>query len=559
MIRTQLIIYLVFFTISTTTGQVKSSIKDALNQLQSRGEIYFSFPLAGPYSSNFFSSFLSIVKIKNDSIYAYANEDQFKRFIELTISFHLLTPPSMYAKPLKPLKPGETKQWQNYPTYTEYITMMEDFSESYPLLCELIDIGESVGGKKILVIKISDDVQTYENEPAVFYTSTMHGNEGSGYVLMLRFIDYLLNNYNTSNKITFLINNTVFFINPLANPDGLYFTSDTTIFGAKRFNLNNVDLNRNFPDPEDGDHPDGYPWQPETEAMMNFMQQNNLTLSANFHDGTEVVNYPWDTWKVRHADDAWYIQLSREYADTVHKFSNNSYMTEFNNGITNGYDWYTLSGGRQDYVNYFLNSREVTIELSNTPSLEGTELDKLWEYNKNSLINYAYNCLYGIKGKVLDKMSGKVIRAKIMIEEHDKNNSHVFSNESNGTFYRLIQEGNYNLVASAPNYIPASVNLQVSENDQTNILIELSSNLNIYPNPFADILNLPIQDSLSENVRFKVYDMNGRLIIDKNLSINGPEIIKLDLKWLNNGIYALYIQGQSVKMKSKIVKVPLIR
>jgi hypothetical protein len=33
-------------------------------------------------------------------------------------------------------------------------------------------------------------------------------------------------------------------------------------------------------------------------------------------------------------------------------------------GVTNGYDWYRITGGRQDYVTWFLRGREVTIEVS---------------------------------------------------------------------------------------------------------------------------------------------------------------------------------------------------
>ena len=34
-----------------------------------------------------------------------------------------------------------------------------------------------------------------EAEPEVFYSSTMHGDETGGFILMLRLADYLLKNY----------------------------------------------------------------------------------------------------------------------------------------------------------------------------------------------------------------------------------------------------------------------------------------------------------------------------------------------------------------------------
>ncbi|MBA7590890.1 hypothetical protein ES708_33032 [subsurface metagenome] len=230
-------------------------------------------------------------------------------------------------------------------------------------------------------MKISDNVSEFENEPETFLTSTMHGNETGGYILMLRLIDYLLENYSSQTRVTSLIDSLQIWINPLANPDGTYAGGSHTISGATRRNANSVDLNRNFPDPQDGPHPDGYEYQPETTSMMEFMTKHNFVISANFHSGAEVVNYPWDTWTQRHADDSWFKFISREYADTVHQYSS-GYMTFLDNGITNGADWYMINGGRQDYVTYFLQGREVTIELDNLPFITPVnDLDNLWNYN----------------------------------------------------------------------------------------------------------------------------------------------------------------------------------
>ncbi len=33
-------------------------------------------------------------------------------------------------------------------------------------------------------------------------------------------------------------------------------------------------------------------------------------------------------------------------------------------GVTNGYDWYTTSGNRQDFMNWYHGCREVTLELA---------------------------------------------------------------------------------------------------------------------------------------------------------------------------------------------------
>src|SRR5690606_23026121 len=118
-------------------------------------------------------------------------------------------------------------------------------------------------------------------------------DELTGYVLMLRLIDSLLATYGTDARITQLVNNAEIWINPLANPDGTFRSGNNTVSGATRYNYNNYDLNRNFPDPILGVNPNQ---QIETTRFRNIAETNNFALVANFHGGTEVVNYPWDTW-----------------------------------------------------------------------------------------------------------------------------------------------------------------------------------------------------------------------------------------------------------------------
>lgn len=65
-----------------------------------------------------------------------------------------------------------------------------------------------------------------------------------------------------------------------------------------RGNAANVDLNRDFPDRfESGFIQRLKPNQPETVAMMKFINQNPFVLSANLHGGAVVASYPYDNSK----------------------------------------------------------------------------------------------------------------------------------------------------------------------------------------------------------------------------------------------------------------------
>ena len=221
----------------------------------------------------------------------------------------------------------EINEWDFYPTYEAYIDLMNQFEQNYPDLCKVFSIGTTVQGRQLMIAKLSLNVNVQENEPRFLYTSSIHGDELTGYVLMLRLIDHLLENYGSDDQMTELLNNMEIWINPLANPDGTYAGGNASVCCATRFNANNIDLNRNYPDPQDGPHPDGNDWQKETLEFMELADSVQFVMAANFHGGAEVFNYPWDTWAQLHTDDDWWQLVGREWADTVHAHAPNDYFT----------------------------------------------------------------------------------------------------------------------------------------------------------------------------------------------------------------------------------------
>ncbi len=392
-------------------------------------------------------------------VYAYANDQQFEHFKTLGYSYELLPNPGDVGEVAMGDNSKDAMAWDVYPTYTAYVQMMNDYVTNYPTLCQLVTIGTTLQGRSLLAVKISDNVTSEENEPEVLYTSSMHGDELTGYVLMLRLIDSLLVGYNAGNpRIQNMVNNMEIYINPLANPDGTYRSGNTTVSGAWRGNANGIDLNRNFPDPKGGPNPDGNATQVETTAMINFAAARSFVISANFHGGTEVVNYPWDTWVRRHADDSWWQTISHQYADTCQvAAAPAAYFSGYNDGITNGYDWYTVEGGRQDFMNYWHGCREVTMEISNTKLVPASQLPTFWNYNRLSLLRYLEQALYGIKGVVTDAQTTLPLGALVTVVGHDLDSSEVRCDPTLGNYHRMIAPGVWSLRFSAPGYVSQTV------------------------------------------------------------------------------------------------------
>ncbi|MBN1652066.1 MAG: carboxypeptidase regulatory-like domain-containing protein, partial [Bacteroidales bacterium] len=469
---------------------------------KNKKELYFSFAFQSKKQLEQFAQIISIDKVEDQKVFAYASRDDFNAFLNTATAYQILEHPNshftanMFAPSLK-----KTYAWDQYLSYEDYVDLMYEFAENHPSICQVFSIGESVEGREILVAKISDHIDVSEAEPQFLYSGQIHGDELVTSILMLRLIDYLTSNYGSDAQVNKLINEIEIWINPLANPDGLYAGGNHTVNGATRFNANGVDINRNFPDPEDGDHPDGKAWQTETLAFIKFAEDHHFTMSANTHAGVEVVNYPWDTWSRLAADDNWWQLVAHEYADLAQANSPDAYMEGWDDGITNGYAWYSVAGGRQDYMNYFHQCREVTIEQSIAKFLSSDKLPALWEYNKQAMLNYLEQVLYGFRGKITDAETGDPIQAKIEIEGHDFDHSFVTSTEQ-GNYFRPIKSGTYSLRFSADNYDTKTISNQIiADYDTKTIDVQLQKT------------STAIDESIASSIGIVNPIVNHRLII----------------------------------------------
>ncbi|NSW44612.1 MAG: PKD domain-containing protein [Bacteroidales bacterium] len=448
----------------------------AYEQINTYNDVYFKFKVSSREELNVLPLFISVDNVIGNTVYAYVHKKHFDKLLALNLPFEVVSKTSESKALTMATTVAQMANWDRYPTYSVYVQMMQNYAANYSNLCKLDTIGTSQNGRLLLVLKITDNPSLAEGEPRVFFSGTMHGDEITGGVLLLRLADYLLTNYNTSPRVREIVDNEEIWINPFANPDGTYAGGDNTVANATRELANGVDPNRNFPNPVQGQHPDGESWAPETVAMMNFGAAHNFTMSMNTHGGAEVFNYPWDSWtsaEKTHADDNWWQYIGHEYADTVFVYSPSSYMRGVSsNGITEGADWYYAFGSRQDYFTYYLLGREVTLEISNTKLLDAAQLPNHWNYNYRSFLNYARQAKYGIHGVVTDACSGQPVKAKIFIVSHDRDSSHVYSSLPVGDYHRPIYAGTYSMTVSAPGYQSQTIN-NISVTNKTTVVRDI--------------------------------------------------------------------------------------
>jgi hypothetical protein len=289
------------------------------------------------------------------------------------------------------------------------------------------------------------------------------------------------------------------------------------------------------------------------------MEKHHFVLSANFHSGSEVVNYPWDRWITKlHPDNDWFNEISRAYADTVHLHSLPGYMTDLDNGVTRGSVWYVIHGGRQDYVTGELHGREVTIELDNQFVTPATELASLWESNRRSLTGYLENALYGIHGVVMDSETSRPLPAEIFIDGHDQDGSQAYADTLTGRFVRLLSPGIWPLTFSSEGYHDTTVNVQVIKGEKTDLQMYMTRNITppdsslpvppaLYPNPASSFINALLSPSVAGYVTILITDPSGRTIMEyeENVSENVPFII--NTASLSSGTYSVTFINRSRK------------
>ena len=312
-----------------------------------------------------------------------------------------------------------SKGRDDYPTSKEIENILINIVAENQNIMRMFSLGKTHEGKNIWAIKISDNPEIDELEPEVKYIANMHGDEIVGRELMVLLIrEFALGHRILNPKIVNLVNNLEIFIVPSMNPDG----ADHVRRGNSRW----VDLNRDFPDFTTRDNENSTEGrQPETKAIMEFQSRRNFSLSANFHGGAEVVNYPWDTTGKKHPLHEHVYKLSLDYASLVPGMRDS---IEFPKGVVNGYDWYEVNGGMQDWSYYWYEDLQVTVELSDEKYPEYYEVANYWTQNKESLLNFLESGIIGVgfNNSNLDFIEVKIFKNKEKIFHTHTNKPQFF-------------------------------------------------------------------------------------------------------------------------------------
>ncbi len=203
-----------------------------------------------------------------------------------------------------------------YHTYVETQSLLTSLANTYPTIAQRTNLGTSLQGRQITVLKISDNVTVDENEPEVLYMGNHHARELMSVEVPLLFAQYLLQNYGSNATVTHYINTLEIFVVPMLNPDGHVYVQmnhggspNSWWRKNRRDNFDGtfgVDLNRNY----------GYEWgyddigsspftgsdtyrgvdpfsEPETQVIRNFVNAREFVTWFSYHSYGELLLYSW--------------------------------------------------------------------------------------------------------------------------------------------------------------------------------------------------------------------------------------------------------------------------
>lgn len=412
----------------------------------------------------------------------------------------------------------KSKDLAGYRNYDELLTELQDLADTYPEICQLVDLGDSRGKEyseagigyyddfnhEVWGLKISDNVAEDEDEPAIYWMGEHHAREPISLEVVMYATNHVLENYGTDSEITDNIDNSVLWVVPLVNPNGhKIVTDETDVWWRKNIRDNNenqmfdtdydggygndgVDPNRNY----------GYAWgevgtssnpssvlyhgpiefsEPETMAMKSLMENYHFVAGSSYHSYSELVLFPYGYANNIYAPDhAAMEQLAIDMAVTIPAAGGGHYDP------TESWTLYPAMGTTDDFAYGQHGIFAYTIELGTEFIPPANEVAGICEDNlEAALIMLDRPSHSMLTGHITDSETGEIVVAEVFITGIDDSTVErepYNSNEDFGRYYRLLVPGNYDITFSAYGYDNQTIsNVNITDQNVTELDIQMST------------------------------------------------------------------------------------
>ncbi len=277
------------------------------------------------------------------------------------------------AEPVLSLQP-----YDEYHTLAEGECFLNNLAAAFPEITQLVSIGQSIEGRDIWALRVTDNPDTVEpEEQQILFTGVTHAREWVTFEQVLYLAEYLTTRYATDPQVRQVVDNSVIWLVPAVNPDGFVFSWEYQRMWRKNrrqasFGTYGVDLNRNYdfhwghddvgssgmPSAETyrGDAPAS---EPETQAIQALLTQEQFAIAVSYHSYSQLCLHPWGyTPNVLTQSHTVLTALANKYVKLVHGVHGVRY--------TPGPAAYTIYQTNGDFTDYAYGRHGV---LAFTPEL----------------------------------------------------------------------------------------------------------------------------------------------------------------------------------------------
>jgi hypothetical protein len=401
--------------------------------------------------------------------------------------FILLSTGCRFAVPEIPVpwKPG--REYAD-PSRTErYLRKLEETYPDYVRL-RIIGYAENDEGSEpafpLLSVTVSDNVWTEEIEPEIQIVGGIHGNEQLSCDVALLILDELLSGIDTEESIAGrIVRNASVQIIPILNPWGH--------LNEERYNVNGVDLNRNF----------GFAWvdtfysgdapldQAESADLASEAAAGAVVLSLGLHTGAELISWGLDyagtTETATETYDTLYfarqlypvyeaaLAAAIKYRNTVSSAGNPGF------GIIEGYDWYPAYGTLADWMYTREGATAYTIELDFRQGYSDHDpeiISEVYGYHRQALMELIETPLTGIHGRIATA-GGYPADATVEIRpsgDPDHGAIPAPYDPDVGDFHAMVLPGEWDIEITASGYEGTVETVTLPENSAHGITLEIT-------------------------------------------------------------------------------------
>ncbi len=411
-----------------------------------------------------------------------------------------------------------------YTTYSEALQTLTDLASNNPAICRLDTMGYSTRDSiPMLRLKISDNVNVDEDEPAVFYCGGVHADEVLGVEVVMNFIQDIIRLFNLEDPdITRYVNSIEIFCVPFINPEGHIVVEEGNILWRKNkcdndsngvFDIHDgVDNNRNYdfgwnidtgPEattPESLTYKGTAPFtQLENIAMADFAWRYRPLVALDYHSPSygrpNVAYYPWYWYSNQGGhgfgpDEALMYSICQSFTSLIEAIPDDS--------ATGTYTARRALVNKGDFKTYFygnFGSAAFSVEVSDTTIQDPALIDTIVTAHLPGQYYLLERTLgSGITGVIRDSVTLEPIEAEVQVQQHiNPDINPRLSRPDFGRYRRLLAPGSYTLTFLKGDYQTKTIyNVVVvsGEPTQTDVLLRP-----LHPRPPAPEPEYPPPDT----------------------------------------------------------------